>query len=324
MREYEKPNILLSGCIEHFHSRYDGSMIRDEFIEKLKNHVNFITVCPEISIGLSTPRQSLRLVLRENGEESLVFSKTGEEFTEKMVEFSKKFLDSLVKDEMDGAVLKGRSPSCGVKDVKIYKTHGKTSALSQKTKGLFADAVINMFNGLCIEDEGRLTNYNIRDNFLTNIYTHSYFRKVREKSQLKYLIEFHSNNKYLLMAHSPNGVKVLGKIVANAENKNIINILKEYEDALLSTLSIVPRTSRNINMLLHLFGYFSKYLSSTEKAFFLDELQKYSDKKIPFSVPIALINSYVMRFENDYLLNQTIFEPFPEELIQVTDSGKGI
>lgn len=319
---FSKPRIVLSKCIEHEHCRYDGSKISSTFINKLKNHVKFITVCPEVEIGLPIPRQALRIITLDDESEKMVFSKTGEDVTQKMLDFSHTFLEGL--GEVDAFILKSSSPSCGLKGVKLYKNFGKSPALPKKTKGIFAREVLNKFSNIPIEEDGRLRNFNIREHFLTRIFTEAAFKTVKMQKSMPVLIDFHSKNKYLFMAHSPGNLKKMGKIVANNDNKDMEDMLNEYQFYLSKALSIMSKPMRNVNMLLHLFGYFSKHLSSKEKAFFLENLERYSERKIPFSVPLAIINSYVMRFENEYLLNQTIFNPFPEDLIEVTDSGKGV
>ncbi len=322
MREFEKPTIILSSCIEHFNCRYDGSKISNNFIKKLKNYANFITVCPEVSIGLPIPRDALRLILSKENEERLVFSKTGEDITEKMDLFSKSFLESL--EEIEGIILKSHSPSCGFKDAKVYKDYGKSPSIPRKTSGIFTKKIMEKFSDISIQNDGSLTNYNIREHFLTRVFTSATFKVLKKEKSMHKLIEFQSENKYLLMAYSPSNLKKLGKITANNEEKEMGEILSEYEYYLNKALAMMPKPMRNVNMLLHLFGYFSKYLSNNEKAFFLEKLEKYSNKKVPFSVPLAIIHSWAMRFENEYLLKQTIFEPFPSDLIEVTDSGKGI
>ncbi|SMB92544.1 Uncharacterized conserved protein YbgA, DUF1722 family [Desulfonispora thiosulfatigenes DSM 11270] len=323
MQNFHKPNIVISNCIEHEACRYDGSMIKNSFIEKLKSHVNFSTVCPEVGIGLPIPRDTLRVVNIDDIEK-IVISKTGEDVTEKMKQFSDDFINNLNNDEIDGFILKGKSPSCGIKDVKVYTSTEKGPALPKKSSGIFANIALDKYPNILVENEGRLTNYNIREHFLTRIFTQAMFREIKKKKSMKDLIDFHSNNKYLLMAYSPGNLKTLGKLVANNDKNEIGQILREYEFYLNKALSMVLKPMRNVNMLLHLFGYFSKELSSNEKAFFLDKLEKYSAKQVPLSVPVAIINSWVMRFNNEYLANQTIFEPFPSELIEVTDSGKGL
>ncbi|MCT4604547.1 MAG: DUF1722 domain-containing protein [Marinisporobacter sp.] len=322
MRNFRKPTILISGCIEDQPCRYDGAMVKSSFVKKLKNHVNFMTVCPEVAIGLPTPRQALRIILSK--EERLVFSKTGEDLTEKMKEFSKSFIKGLSATEIHGVILKSRSPSCGIKDVKVYKNYGKAPCIPKKTSGVFTKEFSNQFKNIVMEDEGRLLNYNIRQHFLTRIYAVADLKEVKRKKDIKELIRFQSENKYLLMAYSPNNLKKLGKITANHEKRNIEEVLKEYEYYFNKALSTELKPMRNVNMLLHLFGYFSKDLSKNEKVFFLEHLENYSNKKVPFSVPLEIIHGWVIRFKNKYLLNQTIFEAFPKDLLEVTDSGKGV
>lgn len=324
MRKFQRPNILISSCIGECKCRYDGSNAKSEFVEKLEQFVNFTEVCPEVAIGLPIPRQALRIISPNGDEERLVFSKTGEDITRKMENFSNDFIDKLDRENLDGAVLKSRSPSCGIKDVKVYKSFGKSSPASKKAKGTFAKCLINKCEELAIEDEGRLTNYNIREHFLTRIFALAEFRHIKEKNNINDLIKFHSNNKYLLMVYSQAQLKVLGKIVGNHEKKHIGEVLKEYERHLHKAFCCEADTGRNINMLLHLFGYFSKDISKDEKAFFLENLEDYSNSRIPFSVPLSLLRSWIIRFDNEYLRKQTIFESFPQSLTRVRDSGKNI
>lgn len=324
MREFKKPNILISSCIGDCKCRYDGSNAKSEFVEKLEEYVNFTDVCPEVAIGLPIPRQALRIISPNGEEERLVFSKTGEDITDKMEKFSNEFLDKLDRENLDGAVLKSRSPSCGIKDVKVYKSFGKSSPASKKSKGTFAGCLIDRYEELAVEDEGRLTNYNIREHFLTRIFALAEFRYIKEANNINDLIKFHSNNKYLLMVYSQSQLKVLGKIVANHEKKDIEEILKDYQEHLHKALCCEVDTGRNINMLLHLFGYFSKDISKDEKVYFLDNLDDYSNNRIPFSVPLSLLRSWIIRFDNEYLKKQTIFESFPQTLTDVRDSGKNI
>ena len=324
MREFKRPKLLISSCIGDCECRYDGSNAKSAFVEKLKPFVDFVTVCPEVAIGLPIPRQALRIISPSGDEEKLVFSKTGEEITEKMQGFSEEFLKNLDIENIDGAILKSRSPSCGIKDVKVYKSFGKSSPASKKTKGIFARNLTEMFDYLAVEDEGRLTNYDIREHFLTIIFTLAEFRSVREENTMKALIKFHSESKYMFMVHSQLNLKKLGKIVANSENKSMEDILDEYEFYLHKALCPKVNTKRNINMLLHLFGYFSEDVSKEEKAYFLENLEDYSNNRIPFSVPLSLIRSWIIRFDNDYLRNQTIFQAFPPTLTDVRDSGKSV
>lgn len=324
VRQFQRPEILISSCIGDCKCRYDGSNAKSDVIEMLEPFVNFTTVCPEVEIGLPIPRQALRIISPKAEEERLVFSKTGEDLTDKMQSFTDKFLDQLDVENLDGAVLKSRSPSCGIKDVKVYKSYGKSSPASKKSKGIFAKNLIEKFDHLAVEDEGRLTNYDIREHFLTRIFTLADFKQIKLGKSMKELIKFHSDNKYLLMVYSQVNLKHLGRIVGNHENKTIEEILDEYQVYLHKALSRKSSTKRNINMLLHLFGYFSKDVSQEEKAYFLENLDDYTNSRIPFSVPLSLLRSWVVRFDNSYLRDQTIFQSFPQTLTDVRDSGKNV
>lgn len=322
--EFARPKIFFSSCLGERHCRYDGSCIEVDFLKRLKKHVDVIHECPEMGMGLPSPREALRLVLGEDEGVRLVFSKNGGDMTEKMEEFSNRVLDGIEKSGIDGAVLKGRSPSCGIKDVKVYKSYGKAPTVPKKEKGLFGKLMTSRFEELAVEDEGRLTNYNIREHFLTRIFTYAKFREISKKKTMKSLVKFHSENKYLLMAYSQKNLKILGKLVANHEKKKIGEVLEEYGTCLQQALSQPLKRKRNVNMLLHMFGYFSKDLDSDEKSHFLGVLEEYQNSKLPFMVPLSIIYSWVVRFKNEYLMDQAIFNPFPKELMDLRDSGKSV
>ncbi len=324
MRDFPKPTVVISKCLEHEACRYDGTMIKSEVVDVLKPYVNFITVCPEMAIGLPSPREALRIMRDENKEDHLIFSKSGVEKTEEMATFSKTFLESLDKNHIDGFILKHRSPSCGFNDVKMYKGPGKSNIFPGKTAGIFGGYVNRTYPDYPVENEGRLRHFNIREQFLIGIFTLRLFKEVSETGQMKGLIKFHSVNKYLFMALSPGYLKNMGKIVANHDNLSEDMIFEQYE-ALLRKLLLQPMNrSRNVNALLHVYGYFKKDLADAEKVYFLDNIELYSQKKVPFSVLIAILRSWVIRFNQPYLTEQTLFEPYPKELFDVTDSGKGI
>lgn len=317
-----KPRVLISKCIEHDNCRYDGSRISSPFIKKLKNYVEFIDICPEVEIGLPIPREAIRII-NKGSEERLVNSLSGTDITDSMKNYSNDFFDKLDK-RIHGAILKSRSPSCGIKDVKVYKDIGKANTLVEKTSGFFGRTAMERLNDIAIEDEGRLRNYNIREHFLTRIFTMNSFDEVIKRNRMNGLVDFHSRNKYLLMAYHQANQKKLGKIVANHSNEEVATVISTYEDVLKEALKKPLRRGTNINMLMHLLGYFKNELSKEEKAYFLDVIQQYSMKKIPFSLPIAVIYSWVVRFDEPYLKNQRIFKPYPLEILDVTDSGKGI
>ncbi|MFT9848787.1 YbgA family protein [Aneurinibacillus sp. REN35] len=319
MRDFVKPKIVVSKCLEFEACRYNGQKIPDSFISKLIPHVDFIPVCPEVEIGLGTPRETIRII-RDKEEMRLIQPKSGLDVTEKMQAFSQAFISALT--DIDGFIMKNRSPSCGVKDVKVYSASANPVVL-HKDSGLFGGEVLKQYSHVAIEDEGRLKNFRIREHFLTKLYTVSTFRKAKAQQSIKELIKFHSDNKYLFMAYNQKELKVLGNIVANHERKPIGTVFEQYEEHLAKLFARVPRYASHINVMMHIMGYFSDQLSKREKDHFLILLERYRDGKLPLSSPLSVLRSWVIRFDHDYLLRQTYFEPYPDELVEITDSGKG-
>jgi uncharacterized protein YbgA (DUF1722 family)/uncharacterized protein YbbK (DUF523 family) len=285
--------------------------------------VNYIYSCPEMEIGLPSPRQALRKIKIDKDNERLVFSLTGEDVTDEMVIYSEEKMKELKALEVDGFILKSRSPSCGIKDVKLYKSHGKSQTIPGKSTGVFGGMVLREFDWLMVEDEGRLTNFNIREHFLTNVFIKAKFREIEKSKKIKNLVKFHSDNKYLFMAFNQSQLKILGKIVANHEKRNIEEILGNYREHLSILLNTTPQQKRNVNVIMHILGYFSKYLNTKEKAYFLDLLEQYSKNQVPVSAVMSILRVWSIKYESEYLLGQTVFEPYPKELITVNDSGKG-
>ncbi len=319
---FEKPIVFVSKCLEHGHCRYDGSQINSHEIRRLTAYVDFIYDCPEMAIGLPSPREALRKIKTNQGER-LVQSVSGTDMTEAMVAYVEEKTQELLRLDVDGMILKSRSPSCGIKDVKIYPSHGKVPSLGKHAKGMFAEGVQMAFQDVLIEDEGRLTNYRIRDHFLSHIFTRADFRKVRGEGKIQDLIAFHSRNKYLFMAYNQKELKVMGKIVANHEKNPWEQLVDEYGQHLALLLKAMPPSKRYVNVMMHILGYFSKQLTTNEKAGFLDLLEQFNNQQIPASAVMSVLKLWTVRFEEAYLLDQTIFEPFPKELITVSDSGKG-
>lgn len=319
MEKVSKPQVVVSKCLGFADCRYNGQGTSDKFVSKLKDYVEFKIVCPEMEIGLGVPRDPIRLV-SENDEIILYQPSSGKEYTEEMKKYSLDLLNSL--DAVDGFILKGRSPSCGIKDVKIYL--GKQKAVgSTKGAGVFAAIAMEKYPYLAVEEEGRLTNFRIREHFLIKLYTMFNFRKVQESKSMAELVKFQSDNKYLLMAYHQREQKLLGRIVANHEKRLFDEVIEDYRNHLAVAFARVPRCSNYVNALMHIFGYFSENLSSKEKEFVLGTFERYRNGNIPLSVPINLLRSYAIKYEQEYLLDQTIWEPYPEELMDISDTGKG-
>ena len=319
MRSFTKPNVVISKCLGFDHCRWNGAVIPDEFVDSLKNHVVYRPVCPEVEIGLGVPRDPIRIIDQGRGAR-LIQPSTGRDVSEKMRRFTDTFLGSL--SAIDGFILKERSPSCGMKGVKIYAGPEKGAA-STPGSGFFGGPVTDRFPAAAIEEEGRLRNFRLREHFLTKLFSLAAFRKVRSAGTMAALVKFQAANKLLMMAYNQKEIKILGRLVANPERRPLEAIIEDYAQHLAGALIRPPRYVSNINVLMHTLGYFSKNLSAREKAFFLETLERYRNEKVPLSVPLNLARAWVVRFDQEYLAQQTFLEPYPEALMEITDSGKG-
>jgi uncharacterized protein YbgA (DUF1722 family)/uncharacterized protein YbbK (DUF523 family) len=320
MRAFPRPYVVVSKCLGFDACRWNGVTIPDDFVQQLETHVTYLPVCPEVEIGLGVPRDPIRVVL-VNDQPRLVQPTTELDVTEKMRTFAEDHFATL--ETVDGFILKGRSPSCGIKDVRRYRGIERGAASDKKGTGIFGGMVLTRYANLPVEEEGRLTNFTIREHFLTALFALADFRAVKASGKMRDLVGFHSDNKLLLMAYNERRLRLMGPVVANPQKLPVADVLTAYEEHLWQALARPPKRTAGINVLMHALGYFSTKLTAAEKAFFLDTLEKYRDKKVPLSVPASLIGSWVIRFEEPYLARQTFFAPYPEELITISDSGKG-
>ncbi|MFW6104936.1 MAG: YbgA family protein [Candidatus Bipolaricaulota bacterium] len=320
MIDYVKPKVLVSKCIGFESCRFNGGIISSEVVENLKNFVEFEPVCPEVEIGLGTPRKALRLVEKDGGVR-LIQSETRKDYKEEMESYAANLFSEL--NEIDGAILKNRSPSCGTNDVKLYADLDKSGVL-KKVPGLFGGAVVEEYPLKPVENEGRLRNFRIREDFYTDLFALARFRKhVLEDGSIKALTDYQANNKFLLMTYDQETMREMGKIAANPEDEEIERVIEKYQELLTQALSESPSPGGHVNTLEHSFGYFSDELSSQEKSLFKDYIEDYREGKVPLSTLISLVRSWIVRFDEEYLKEQRYFDPYPSGLVEISDSGKG-
>lgn len=318
--DHPKPIVGVSRCLGFDACRWNGVCLNDPTVNALRDRVEFRTFCPEMEIGLGAPRDPIRLVGRANSPQTaLMQPATGRDLTRTMEEYARDRLADLA--DVDGFILKAKSPSCGLRGVKVYKNMEPGKNVDY-APGMFGRAVLETFPDHPLEDEGRLSNFIIREHFLTRLFALARFKAV-VPGGMRDLVDFHSDYKYLLMAYDQNCLRRLGRIVANPERLPFAEAARRYRGELAAALRHPARFTNAINALLHIFGYFSDKLNGGEKAFFLDGLERYRRAKIPLSVLQAVLRSWAVRFEETYLLRQRFFEPYPEALLDIADSGKG-
>ena len=313
-----KPNIIISKCINFDNCRYNWDIVKDDFLLTLGAFVNYIPVCPEVAIGLPTPRQSLRIY--ENKWKKILIQPSADlDLSKKMKKFADTFLSK--QENIDGFVLKNRSPSCWIWDVKIYD---KKDWYTFKKGGvwLFSENIENYFLNIQKEDEWRLKNFRLRESFLTKIFCLAHYRSIRKTGKISDLLDFQAYNKYLFMFYSPDIQKELWQIVAQHDRENLSEIYEKYYAKLLELFETETKISKMINVVTHIFWYFKKTCSPEEKQFFLETLDVYREWRIPTSSIISILKTWALRDKSQYILKQTILNPYPQELVELTDSGK--
>ncbi|MCX7654601.1 MAG: DUF523 and DUF1722 domain-containing protein [Fervidobacterium sp.] len=307
--EFAKPKLVVSRCFFE-HTRYDGGMISSDIVKQLEKYCDITRICPEVEIGLPIPREPIDVFLI-NGQYHLMNKSQSMDLTEKMIYFSRNFAMRIKNEKIDGMILKAKSPSCGLNDAKLYGPNGR---IISKTAGLFAKTMIEQLTDLAIESEMRLTNDRIRFEFLTFIFTLASFRKVRTK---RHLIEFHSINKFLLLTKNEKIMREMGKLVAQKRFNNAL--LEEYKALLIKALRTSFRSSKVINTLLHIYGYFKEKITSHEKSFFMELIEDYKNKIVNLQTLVSIIKSWALRYNVEYILMQTFLEPYPKDLEKIKE-----
>ncbi len=309
-RAFAKPVVVVSKCLEFEACRYNGERISSHFINRLKPYVRFRPVCPEVEIGLGTPRDPIRIYLQ--GEKKALYQPdTRKHLTRKITAFSGRFLADI--EEVDGFILKAKSPSCAITDAKIFSAPASTGHIAQGS-GLFAGAALEQFGARAFVDEAGLNEPDVRAGFLTKIFTLAGFREVKKSGRAARLVRYHAENKLLFMAYHQETMREMGRIAANHEKRELSEVVSLYESALLRLLAHPPARASWVNALAHAMGYFSEKTSREEKSRFLDMVTRYREGKIPLSESLEMLREWSTRSGSEYLEAQTLFEPYPRVL----------
>jgi uncharacterized protein YbgA (DUF1722 family)/uncharacterized protein YbbK (DUF523 family) len=304
----------ISTCLLGEEVRHDGGHKRDLFLlNGLGPYVEWVPVCPELEMGMGVPRDALRLVGDPEGPR-LITIKTGIDHTAAMNRWAKERLGPLTEERLDGYVFKSKSPSCGVYRVRVY---GKGGMPIRKGRGLFAAALMRLFPLLPIEEEGRLHDAALRENFIDRLYAYHRFRQVMEEEpKPRALVAFHTSHKLTVMSHDPRSSAELGRLVASAGKRKIPRLLKDYGALLMATLAKLATRRKHTNVLQHLMGYLKKDLDADDKSELVELLEDYRLGRVPLIVPITLLKHHIRRHEvPDWVHRQVYLNPYPEELM---------
>lgn len=304
--------IGISTCLLGENVRYNGGHALDRFLrDTLGKYVHYIPVCPEVECGFGIPRETFRLV-GDTKQPHLVTSHTGVDHTERMEAWARKRVDELENDGLCGFIFKSDSPSSGMERVKVYDEKGVPRKIGV---GVFARVFMEHFPLTPVEEDGRLHDPILRENFIERIFTYRRYREaMEEKKHIKNLVEFHTRNKLLLMAHSPKHLKRMGHLVASVKQLSKKELITEYEKLLMEVMSLKPSTAKHTNVLHHVMGYFKKDLTTDEKQELLEVVDEYRQGLVPLIVPVTLMNHYVRKYDEAYLKGQVYLNSHPLEL----------
>ena len=308
-----KPRLGISACLLGEEVRFDGGHKRDSFLtDVLGAHVEWVRVCPEVEVGMGTPRETLRLV-RDGGRVRMLTTRTGVDYTDAMEKWSRRRADALAGESLSGYVLKKDSPSCGMERVKVFEGNG---APIRNGRGLFAAALLRRLPNLPVEEEGRLTDPGLRENFVERVFA---YRRLQDlfgaRWTLGQLVAFHTAHKMALLAHSTTAYRELGRLVAGAASRQRQLLREQYESAFMRTLSLPATPRRHANVLMHMAGHFKKALDDEGKQELGGCIDDYRRGLVPLVVPLTLIRHYVRKFRVEYLAGQTYLDPHPRELM---------
>jgi uncharacterized protein YbgA (DUF1722 family)/uncharacterized protein YbbK (DUF523 family) len=305
--------IGVSACLLGKEVRYNGGHSHDRYITNvLGQYFDFVDVCPEVEAGFGIPRETLRLV--GNPEKPrLVTSRTGKDLTDIMDNWARKRVKELEKDNLCGFVFKSKSPSSGMERVKVYTEKGFPG--SNKGVGLFARVFMARFPLVPVEEEGRLHDAALRENFIERIFALKRWRELAEQKKSRgSIVAFHTAHKLQIMSHSQKHYTEMGRLVAQAKDIPPESLYEQYETLFMQALTLKATVKKNVNVLQHMAGYFKKMLSGDEKQELQEVITQYHQGYTPLIVPITLVNHYVRKYDQEYLRQQYYLNPHPFEL----------
>lgn len=306
-----KLKLGISACLLGQPVRYDGGHKLDRFLrDVLGPHVEYVPVCPEVECGLGVPREAMRLVGDPEAPQ-LVTRQTKIDHTEQMKRWAEKRVRELEKERLCGFIFKSGSPSSGMERVRVY---GEGGAVAKRGVGLFARAFMEHFPLLPVEDDGRLSDPALRENFIERVFVQQRWQEVEATHAIGPMVEFHTRHKLLLLSHSTKHYRRLGLLVAAAKAIPLSELRQRYAAILADALRCKATLSKHYNVLLHLMGYFKGALSADEKLELLEVFDTYRAGHIPLIVPITLVNHYVRKYGQQYLQSQWYLNPHPVEL----------
>jgi uncharacterized protein YbgA (DUF1722 family)/uncharacterized protein YbbK (DUF523 family) len=306
-----RPIIALSSCLAGEPVRFDGAHKRDNWLlEQLGQYVDYRTYCPEVAIGLGIPRRPIRLVAVAGETRVRGVVDPSLDVTERLQNYAFDTLPNL--GDISGYVFKSKSPSCGVFRVKRYNVKGHPDGSG---RGAFAEVIAQHLPDLPIEEEGRLCDAGLRENFVNRVFAYRRWQNLLEDGlTAKSLIDFHSRHKYMVMAHSQAAYKRLGRLLAQLRGADLQQVGRDYQHELMAALARRVNRARHVNVLQHIQGYLKDRIDSGDKRELAEAIEDYRRGEVPLVVPMRLLQHYFRRHPDDYIDRQYYLDPYPASL----------
>ncbi|HEU5338431.1 MAG TPA: DUF523 and DUF1722 domain-containing protein [Sulfuricaulis sp.] len=307
-----KIRLGISSCLLGQKVRFDGNHKLDSYLtDTLGLYFDWVPVCPEVAIGLGVPRPPIRLVGSASTPRAVGVKDDSLDVTDKLAAYGKQQARQL--DDLSGYVFKSKSPSCGMERVKIYQ---RTGIPAKGGRGVYAEAFLSGQPSLPAEEEGRLSNPRLRENFIERVFVYRRWQELMTHGlTASRLVEFHTRHKLALMAHDVEAYRALGRLVAQAGRRNLNEAGREYLAKLMQAFQRLGTPARHANVQMHLMGYLKHHLDAADKAELLGVIHAFRRGEIPIASPLTLIKHHFRRHPDPYIIGQTYLNPDPRELL---------
>ena len=311
--EDEPIRLGVSSCVLGTKVRFDGGHKHSRFVtDVLGQWVSYVPVCPEVEAGLSIPRPSMRLV-KESSDTRLVAPKTGEDFTDTLTNFSRSKVNDLMIEGLDGFILKKGSPSCGMERIPIYRNG---QPFTRSASGIFAKELMEKWPQLPIEEDGRLNDPVLRENFIERVFCrHRWRLLVSQGATRRRLVAFHTAHKLLLLSHNESACRRLGRLLASAGRIPDSELFQRYEEGFQQCLKTKSTVKRHVNVLQHALGHFKTCLERRERHAIMSVIDDFSEGLLPLIVPVTVLRHVIHTHNVKWLVDQLYFSPHPKELM---------
>lgn len=315
--DHLKPRLGISSCLLGHSVRFDSGHKHNAYItETLGQYIEFVPFCPEVAAGLGIPRPAIHLVKRDQGLRALQVKNHTIDVTEQLHAASQQILAQPSLASLSGFILKKDSPSCGMERVKVFEEQATGQAPERSGMGLFATALRQQYPNLPLEEEGRLCDPVLRENFIGRVFVYQRWQQLIQASiSANALVEFHSDHKYLIMAHDQNSLRELGQLVAQAGTTDLASLQAEYIQKLMQVLAKRASRGQQGNVLAHLMGYLPSDLAREDRAELVEMITQYQQGYLPLIVPITLLKHHFRKHPHPYIGRQYYLKPHPNELM---------